>query len=110
MIGARLLGRARAEEKILGSGPLVLGKAGAEEKALFPRTQQPRNQDRFSRSSPLFLEPRNLLLPSDLGTRTALTRFSPFLAQELGPLLPFLGPLFEGHRTALHRSYLYKFS
>ncbi|MBE3663076.1 hypothetical protein BOO91_19320 [Vibrio navarrensis] len=38
-------------------------------------------KDRFS------LEPSNLL----------------FLAQELGPLLPFPGPLFEGHRTALNR-------
>ncbi len=32
-----------AEKMVLGSGPLVLGKAGAKEKALFPRTQQPRN-------------------------------------------------------------------
>ncbi|KGK15268.1 hypothetical protein EA24_08555 [Vibrio navarrensis] len=48
--GSLVLGKAKAEERVLGSGSLVLGKAGAEEKALFPRTQQPRNQDRFSRS------------------------------------------------------------
>lgn len=52
LLGARLLGEATEEERVLGSGPWVLGK-----------------QERKKNCS--FLE------PNDLGTRAALNRFSP---------------------------------
>ncbi|MBE3671050.1 hypothetical protein BOO25_19155 [Vibrio navarrensis] len=53
LLGTRLLGKATEEERVLGSGSWEMQKR------------------KKKRSSPLFLE------PSNLGTRTALNRFSP---------------------------------